>query len=739
MPRHPILGLLLCLLLAGIAAAQAPQQAAFYVNGATGINTPTAGIPPAGPLGWTPCGAAATPVGWKTIGYAIQQVANWLATTPTAVPSAVLYVEGGQAYSAATNGEVFPIVAHPLVALEGTFCNTLTWPELRPATGQAAIQLTPSVVYSYRVGVVVGSSTYLYPSSNFRYLQFVGGSNGIAMGSAGSARHRSRIEECVFLRQTGAGVAIQPDNTTGDDPKVYRSRFEDAGSGVLAAPGGDNCAVAPDVEDCSFVRCGAGVQWTVTYPAATVTLRGGVRACSFESCSVGVSIWSGGNDGIYDCSVGYCRFTACATGLDAHSAAIPFPYVSRTERLSVSSSVFDGCQTGMLVIRPSGAMGDNRQTLNVSNITVRNAATGIRLVAGALFDRQSTLDDVTITGCQTGCSISAGGDPAIAIFEANRWRISDCGVGIIANIDCTLGYLRLVSSMVVRCSGVGILYAGFPGSLEPGNFGPPSWLYLTGVTNADNGIGLQMMNQWSGAQVWGCAFGGNTADFQLAANVQLTVGDSCLQATSWPGSGNLSLTDPLFLRPNYQLAPTSPCVDAGGALAGTDFEGDPRVLASASDIGADEFDPDGSARPYGTGGFGRYNVFPRIGSPTSAVQGGQPLQVDLSGAIMPFFGVTSVFSLLMIGASEGDPTLPFDLTPLLGSLGILPAGFGASYLWTDALATAGPFFTSSAGSSTATFTLPTVLSGMNLSMQWLCFMPQPYGVIASDGLRLTIR
>lgn len=740
MSFHRALFLVFAALLASVSKAQVqPLQAGFYVNGVTGIDSPAAGIPVPTPLGWTPCGAATTPVGWKTIGYAIQQVANWLATTPTAVPSAVLYVEGGQAYSATTNGEVFPIVAHPLVALEGTFCNSLTWPELRPATGQVAIQLTPSVVYSYRVGVVVGSSTYLYPSSNFRYLQFVGGSNGIAMGSSGGARHRSRIEECVFLRQTNAGVSIQPDNTTGDDPKIYRSRFEDAGSGVLAAPGGDNCAVAPDVEDCLFVRCGIGTHWTVGYPVTTSTLRGGVRACSFESCWFGVSIWSGGSDGIYQCTVANSRFSQCDTGLIANSGAIPWNVQLREEQLSVVDSVFDRCPTGLRVMRPKSAMGDNWQSLFMRGVTIRRSVTGLDLGAGMQFTRSATLEDVLISDCGTGCDISAGGDPAQMRVDASRLRIMDCGYGIAVTLICESSYFRLRDSIIAKCRFNGITYGGFPGGLQPGNFGQPSRLYLWGNTVADCGLGLAAGPDYAPGDVSGCAFGGNTTDLQFSPNMIVTAYSNCFQSSSVPGFGNLNFTNPQFVRPTYQLAPASPCIDAGGYGGLTDFEGDPRGLGSAWDIGADEFDPDGCARPYGTGGFGRYNVFPRIASPSSVVQGGQPFQVDLSGSIMPFFGVTSVFSLLMIGASEGDPNLPFDLTPVLGSLGILPAGFGASYLWTDALTTAGPYFTSGAGSSTAAFTLPTALSGMNLTMQWLCFMPQPYGVVASDGMRLTIR
>ena len=62
---------------------------------------------------------------------------------------------------------------------------------------------------------------------------------------------------------------------------------------------------------------------------------------------------------------------------------------------------------------------------------------------------------------------------------------------------------------------------------------------------------------------------------------------------------NVLTTDPAFVNPanhNYHLASGSPCIDAGTTavpdppgLPTTDFEGDPRVLGAAPDIGADEY------------------------------------------------------------------------------------------------------------------------------------------------------
>ena len=64
---------------------------------------------------------------------------------------------------------------------------------------------------------------------------------------------------------------------------------------------------------------------------------------------------------------------------------------------------------------------------------------------------------------------------------------------------------------------------------------------------------------------------------------------------TWTNSGANIDADPLFVNPaahDYHLSANSPCIDKGTAdapeLPDTDFEGDPRVVGAAPDIGADE-------------------------------------------------------------------------------------------------------------------------------------------------------
>ena len=80
----------------------------------------------------------------------------------------------------------------------------------------------------------------------------------------------------------------------------------------------------------------------------------------------------------------------------------------------------------------------------------------------------------------------------------------------------------------------------------------------------------------------------------LYRDATVTVTYSDVQG-GWPGEGNID-ADPLFADPgngDFHLQWDSPCIDAGtknvSSLPLTDFEGDPRVIGLAPDMGADEF------------------------------------------------------------------------------------------------------------------------------------------------------
>src|SRR5262249_27390207 len=69
----------------------------------------------------------------------------------------------------------------------------------------------------------------------------------------------------------------------------------------------------------------------------------------------------------------------------------------------------------------------------------------------------------------------------------------------------------------------------------------------------------------------------------------------CNTQQGFSGTGNIT-ADPLFVNAaagNYRLQATSPCINKGSAAApslpATDFDGAPRILGSAPDMGAYEF------------------------------------------------------------------------------------------------------------------------------------------------------
>ncbi len=89
-----------------------------------------------------------------------------------------------------------------------------------------------------------------------------------------------------------------------------------------------------------------------------------------------------------------------------------------------------------------------------------------------------------------------------------------------------------------------------------------------------------------------CIFWGNTPD-EINGSAIVTYSD--VQG-GWPGEGNID-AEPCFIDSadsDYHLSPNSPCIDAGDPdfipqPAQEDIDGEPRVMGSRVDIGADEF------------------------------------------------------------------------------------------------------------------------------------------------------
>lgn len=113
------------------------------------------------------------------------------------------------------------------------------------------------------------------------------------------------------------------------------------------------------------------------------------------------------------------------------------------------------------------------------------------------------------------------------------------------------------------------------------------------------------------------------------------------------GLGNMD-ADPVFADPligDYRLMPTSPCIDAGTALPPVlpveDFEGNPRVVGAAPDMGCDEYVPEltGSADAVDLltriNGFGGH-LDAKVG------YGGADLTAEIVASTGPYYGAVPI-------------------------------------------------------------------------------------------------
>ncbi|MEY3160925.1 MAG: hypothetical protein RIT25_916, partial [Planctomycetota bacterium] len=265
---------------------------------------------------------------------------------------------------------------------------------------------------------------------------------------------------------------------------------------------------------------------------------------------------------------------------------------------------------------------------------------------------------------------------------------------------------------------------------------------------ADNLVGVRAYNGvFSGGpyarfSAANSVFAGNGSDLLDRGGFEpiLQYVTNCLfQGLSVSGNGNVGPVDPLLSRPTYKLLPGSPCIDRLAptpSVVPADFEGDPRVVpaggsvATPLDLGADEYVPQGSARPYGTGGVGSGLVLPRISAASAQAPIGTQLTVDLAGAVALQTGVAAQSALLTFGWDDASGLLPMDLSPF---------GLQSTLLWNDFVTTFSLQAVSPAGTASQPLGIPNVagLVGLTTTYQWFVSMPGGE-LVGSDGLRVTI-
>ena len=186
---------------------------------------------------------------------------------------------------------------------------------------------------------------------------------------------------------------------------------------------------------------------------------------------------------------------------------------------------------------------------------------------------------------------AVGGPPNVtltnSVFMGNQ-AASGSGGGLATNmIDLTAGFLRLVNNTVFGNSasvrgGGGFLQA-MGSTSPPMSFSNNIFWGNTAPQAADLYVDNNPINDFTGPRV------------SLGANDTNGLEIKCRQPTCTVTETGTVNVDPRLVRTEERydphLQPTSPVIDlgAGTGLPETDFEGDPRVVGVAVDIGADEF------------------------------------------------------------------------------------------------------------------------------------------------------
>jgi hypothetical protein len=668
-------------------AGAAIAQGSFYVDGALGIDAP---------------GRGQVGAPWKTIGYALANVPAQTLTT-----SAVVWVEGNQVYSPATNGETFPLSPVYNVAIQGRTAGHGKKATLRVPSGGTAMVFASGVVFN-RNQVTIS--------------EFVieGGDYGMQMGAAPGFRHRPRVQYCVFDGQAQAPVRIDNAGAAIQDPRFFQNTFKNGYKGMMLYSAGTGAITRPDVEECRFEGfSNAAIEIEDRSPGGG-SVGGLFRSNWFDQCGTGIRIRSAAGAVTTAATIRTSRFADIATW--AVDVQLDYPF---DPLVTVQDCAMLRCGGG---VRLTGTPLPGAYTLNVLDNAIVDCGTGLGFSVVGQGDVDVVTRDNLIENCGYGVDFlvgSTGGAGLLFDFDSQRDRILRGGTGVRMQAGAP-GTVAFGSGMICG-NGSGVQ------AITPYDF------VLRSMTLADNQLGLNLFGTpGPGSRFEHLLFGGNGVDF--APNAALAMTHSCFQGSTWPGVGNLNFTDPQLQRPTYKLAPTSPCIDAGSlasSLPSTDYEGDPRASvgvaagAAVPDIGADEYVYAGSARTYGTPGFGLGNVFPRMSSPSANAPIGSNVQLDLTGASYPFSSTPAKFAVCAFGVRDDHGTAPFDLAPF---------GFSGSYLWTETLG-AFPLQTISlAGTASLLHPIPNDLGlvGATLTYQWIAIMPLPTGVVTSDALRVTL-
>lgn len=663
--------------------ASAQNLADFYVNGLTGVDSPGYGGSPSMP--------------WKTITYAITQIPPII----NAGEWNTLYVEGNQVYAPGTNGETLPIRPAYNLWIEGSFVGHGRMPIIQPPAGGVGMLFDPAIVYSRN-------------PSTMRYLVFDGGAHGMRMGNSANQRHRPRIQDCTFRNQTVAGVRIdQADNSRGIDPRFFQTLFTGAPRGIEVFARVSGAVVYPDVEECTFTGLTDAAIF-LDDTSAGGNVGGTFRSNWFQNCERGIRVRSGPAALTTNFEVWSCSFR------DINQQAVWMDIVRPSDPSAlIHQSSFLRCGSGVVF---AGTMSPGPYNLTLRGNVVQGCGNGVLATVNGLGTCAIESSDNTVAQCDVGLQIQSGSSVQLLLRSDRDRFLFNTTTGIASAVSGPGSTVAFQSDLVCGNTVRGMLLSGtIP-------------VVAHSLTLADNGLGLST----SAPTTFDHCIFANTTDVSGSP----TITYSSFHTTNYPGVGNLGMTDPRLVRPLYKLDPGSPCIDAGNVatpLPATDYEGDPRASVSRPngpplpDLGADEYVQLGSAHKYGVRGFGYYNFFPEISSPSTRIVIGGQVRVDLSGAILPVFGTPARDAFLTFGLRDDAGGLPFDL-------GVI--GAPGSLLWNELNAVIGLFPVTPQGTASVTLPIPgsALLVGQTFTFQWLAnqFSANPRAPVASDGLRVTV-
>lgn len=669
-PRCPTLAL--AALAAVAIVLSAPAQGVYYVDGLLGVD--------AGGYG----SSASTP--WKTIGHALANV------SPPQAGTVVVRVRGDQTYSPGTNGESFPLMPMPAVCIEGTPGPQGGPPALHVPPGAVGIQFDPATSFA--------SST-----PRLCNLILAGGVKCISMGASPGQSHVVQVENCRFHSPAAAGIDVLCQG--GQDVlEISRCGFVGGGTGVAARLTTIPSTLQLLMTDCALFDLAYGIQAsTPPYVPSQCQLTTTLQRCNFEDCGVGIGLALSHTLG----SSTTCRQTRVAgCGHGVHLDAISG---WELHELVIDESTISDCDTGLLVSSP---WFQGTVDLTVSNSALARCQTGVSMHMSSWASGSThklSLTHSTLLDNGVGVTLPGSFDLSRKQVSITHTRFLRGAVGLDANCNTMGSSLSVAGSLFAGQTADSMRFAGWDGG---GSYTWSSNMHVAGCTFADSLRALTVSNTyWSSAT--NVVFSGNGTDVAAGASPYYLTNFACSGCLTdgglLPGTNNQVLTDAQLLRPSYQLAPTSPCIDAVGI-----------------DIGAEEFVPTGSLRRYGTRGTSPLGATPRIGSPDTVAPAGSTFTVTLSQAIPADIPPPLVQAILALGFAESTPPLPFDLA----SAGI------AGVLWVDPFIFQLPVSVSATGTAAIPQTIPDLpwLAGWPVFYQWLVVSAVD-GMVTSDGLRVT--